>query len=53
MYGGACSGVFFDASTKKCLLKGTHTSTLSFIETEEAGGVDLVGGCNLWANVGE
>ncbi|GFZ51460.1 hypothetical protein JCM24511_09225 [Saitozyma sp. JCM 24511] len=50
-YGGACSGVYFDHSAKKCFLKGTHTGAWTFEEEEDNDGVDLVGGCALWSAV--
>jgi hypothetical protein len=52
-YGGACSGVYFDHSIKKCFLKGTHTGVWTFEQEEDNDGVDLVGGCALWSAVGE
>jgi hypothetical protein len=52
-YGGACSGVYFDHSAKKCFLKGTHTGDWTFEQEEDNDGVDLVGGCSLWSAVGE
>ncbi|RSH95422.1 hypothetical protein EHS25_000512 [Saitozyma podzolica] len=50
-YGGACSGVYFDHSIKKCFLKGTHTGAWTFEQEEDNDGVDLVGGCSLWSAV--
>jgi hypothetical protein len=51
-YGAACSGVFFDSAKGKCYLKGTRTSSWTFSESVSEDGVDLVGGCALWANIG-
>ncbi|KAI9636534.1 uncharacterized protein MKK02DRAFT_45238 [Dioszegia hungarica] len=50
-YGAACSGVFFDSAKGKCYLKGTRTSSWTFSESVSEDGVDLVGGCALWANI--
>ncbi|ORY29140.1 hypothetical protein BCR39DRAFT_532805, partial [Naematelia encephala] len=51
-YGGSCSGVFFDGAARHCFLKGTHTASWTFVESDDSEEVvDLIGGCAIWAGI--